>query len=107
MVSKMDERLSKFKANLNFFCNWEEISGRPWKEFNPASERDCRLAVYCGLKDEIEEITLVECGRMIDTETAPESWDFIFKQITKGVGGKNQEGGDGSKNGRSESLPLG
>lgn len=104
----MDERLKHFKANLNFFCNWEELSGRPWKEFDPASERDCRLAVYCGLKDELDGITLVECGKMIDTSNGEESWQYIRGILTasQGGGAKNpQQEGDGSKNGPSPGSP--
>lgn len=103
----MDERLRSFKANLNFFCNWEELSGRPWKEFDPASERDCRLAIYCGLKDEVEGITLVECGRMIDTSNNTESWQHILGVISasQGGGAKNPQEGGGSSNGPSPGSP--
>lgn len=88
----MDERVKKFKANLNFFCNWEELAKKPWSEFNPHSQIDSRLVVYCGLKDEVEGIDLTECGRMIDPDNGPESWDYIFQVINRGSGPKNREG---------------
>jgi hypothetical protein len=95
----IDPRITNsFKANLNFYCNWQEETGKTWKESceewgkEPPSPSMCRLILYCGMKDEIGGLTLAECGKMTDVTNGSESWAYVFRVLTTGRGDdlKNQ-----------------
>lgn len=79
----IDPRIYQFTWDLNAECNWDELAGIEMKDIDLKNPKHLRWLVFCGLKDNIEGITLVDVGKMIKPENSFEIYKMVFKKIYK------------------------
>ncbi|WP_019177630.1 hypothetical protein [Methanomassiliicoccus luminyensis] len=80
-AGSIDFHLLKFQWNLNTICNWNELTGRKVSDIQLESDEDTRMVIYCGLKDEVENFTLVDAGRLINARNKDVSMKLIAATI--------------------------
>lgn len=66
----IDERLKRFKWDLNAMVRWEKATGRPIDKLDPSSMADFRTMLWCGIEAQVPGITEDEVGAMVTTRNA-------------------------------------
>jgi hypothetical protein len=80
--------LSQFSLNLNTICNWREATGRRIEECDFNNEIDVRMLIFCGLKDEVENFTLKDAGRLITSYNKAATHAFLKRVLLGEVTGR-------------------
>jgi len=73
----LEPELLMWRWNLNTTCNWEELTGRKVEDIDFESEKDMRMLIFCGLKDEIEGFTILDAGRLMNTKNKVVAGTFL------------------------------
>lgn len=87
--AELPEKLKLFTFDFNTMINFEEVSGKPFTQFDPSNVKEIRMVIWCGIKDNLpdgEEFSLLDAGRLMDNRTADRAIKFVMDRMGVHVG---------------------